>query len=1057
MTADFIERLKRLCVEHPTRAKWVFVRSHAAGHTMGDRLVLEGTDWANLRFVTPLDIALRMGAPFLVERGVDPSEEGLGPALVMRLLLDLPDGTSYFRPLADQPQMAMALWSTLRELRMAGVRAADLPAGAFASADKHSEICALLDAYERFLVQESRGDRATVFEEALAHPDWCPVQPQDCWTEFPDVTWSPLERRLLAAIPGKRVIDPVAGSATHFSGAIDPLPGSVTPISSGAPIASDAIVPGGLVIDASPAPSPSPAPRARLRTFGASGRQVPSQPPVFFHAGGLEAEVEEVFRRILGSGAPLDTVEIACASDRYAALIWEKAVRYNWPVTLASGIPATLTRPGRALLGLVEWIEDNFAAGRLRRLLQSGDITLGDKLAIAPGRAARLLVKAQAAWGRETYRRALGRAARSASTRATRDDIPPDERDRLLASAQESESLAAWIAAIIDSVPQPGTDGRIALAAIVSCGERFVMDASAKTSALDHAAATRLGRAIGELRMLGDFHCSIGQALRFIRERVETLSVGADRPRPGHLHVSSLRESGLAGRAHLFAVGLEEGRVFPAAFEDPILLDSERAGVHPGLRLSTDALDEAVRAVRGNLRSAMAAPDVALCLSYSCRDLREFRETYASWVMLDMFREATNDRTKSYRDLHEHLGAPVSCVSSKRSGVPVDGPEDDPISLSVGRWWLQGVTRAGEAAGRTAVTRQFPALAAGLAAEAARASALFTEFDGHVPAAGAVLDPCAADVIVSPTQLEEAAECPFRYFLRRGLQVNAIESGERDRDLWLNPLIRGSILHDLYAGLLRRCRDAGRKPSAKQDQAWFVELGQMALDDLERDMPPPSLEVKDRETRDFIADLELFLENEIKVAPLRTPVGLEVAFGRARGDADAEPLSIATPVTVQVGGLTFRVAGRVDRIDELTDGTFEILDYKTGGYWPDKWKGTFAGGRRLQHALYGLAALELLKKRTATPKVAAAQYYFSSTKGRLERKTIPAATPAAVGQVLSDLRDVITSGLFVHTPTEGDCRFCDYGPACGANAHTRGKAKLGDTALAQYNKLAAHE
>jgi hypothetical protein len=39
-----------------------------------ERIALEGTNWINLRFVTPLDIALRMGAPFLVERGVHPSE-----------------------------------------------------------------------------------------------------------------------------------------------------------------------------------------------------------------------------------------------------------------------------------------------------------------------------------------------------------------------------------------------------------------------------------------------------------------------------------------------------------------------------------------------------------------------------------------------------------------------------------------------------------------------------------------------------------------------------------------------------------------------------------------------------------------------------------------------------------------------------------------------------------------------------------------------------------------------------------------------------------------------
>ena len=45
--------------------------------TLADRLVLDGTNWANVRFVTPFDVALRMGAPFLVERGIDPSEDGL--------------------------------------------------------------------------------------------------------------------------------------------------------------------------------------------------------------------------------------------------------------------------------------------------------------------------------------------------------------------------------------------------------------------------------------------------------------------------------------------------------------------------------------------------------------------------------------------------------------------------------------------------------------------------------------------------------------------------------------------------------------------------------------------------------------------------------------------------------------------------------------------------------------------------------------------------------------------------------------------------------------------
>src|SRR5258707_6324727 len=140
----FVQQLASLCRQHVTRSKWVFVPSHALGRPIGERIALEGTNWLNLRFVTPLDIALRMGAPFLVERGVDPSEEGLGPALIMRLLLDLPEPDGYFRPLASQPSMAAGLWSTIHELRIAGVRASDLPPDRFELRPKHAELYALL-------------------------------------------------------------------------------------------------------------------------------------------------------------------------------------------------------------------------------------------------------------------------------------------------------------------------------------------------------------------------------------------------------------------------------------------------------------------------------------------------------------------------------------------------------------------------------------------------------------------------------------------------------------------------------------------------------------------------------------------------------------------------------------------------------------------------------------------------------------------------------------------------------------------------------------------------
>ena len=319
MRDPFLEQLSDLCRAHVTRAKWVFVPSHAVGRTLGERIALEGTNWLNLRCVTPLDIALRMGAPLLVERGIDPSEEGLGPALMMRLLLDLPafaperyGGATrvaeYFGPLANQPTMAQALWTTVRELRMAGMKSSDLRGEAFESADKHAELQTLLASYEKFLKDNSRGDMATVYEEAMLHPDWCPIQREDCWTELPDTIWSPLQRRLIDAMPGERIVPKVLR-----------IPGATVPRR----------------IDAGSRPD---AGKGRLQLACeriAADRG--SQPLAFLLAPGTA----------------------------------HSALR----------VPAASTRPGRALIGFCDWIESDFSAGHLRRLLQSGDMSFAGERA----------------------------------------------------------------------------------------------------------------------------------------------------------------------------------------------------------------------------------------------------------------------------------------------------------------------------------------------------------------------------------------------------------------------------------------------------------------------------------------------------------------------------------------------------------------------------------------------------------------------------------------------------------------------------------------------------
>jgi ATP-dependent helicase/nuclease subunit B len=417
--------------------------------------------------------------------------------------------------------------------------------------------------------------------------------------------------------------------------------------------------------------------------------------------------------------------------------------------------------------------------------------------------------------------------------------------------------------------------------------------------------------------------------------------------------------------------------------------------------------------------------------------------------VLKAFRLNERDATKSYTDLHKALGQAKSWV-----------PASPDVAATETAWWLATIKPAGKKM-LPEILRQYPALAQGRHADEERQSSAFTPFDGHVPEAGKVLDPCALPYGISASTLEGAASCGFKHFLERGLRIEAVDTDERDADVWLDPMTRGGVLHDLYAAVLRRSRDAKRQLDRSQDGTWLLDKARALLHDLRVEVPPPSEEVFERECRDLLADLELFLDAECKDST-RTPIGLEVSFGPSYSDDDGyvEPLAQAEPVEIGLGGgLKFRVRGRIDRINQIGPSEFEVVDYKTGTYWAPSWKGVFSAGTRLQHAIYGLAALALLKPRYPKAVVSGGTYYFPSARGGQQRHPIEAPSKKALAGVLGDLRAVIAKGAFIHTGDKDECRFCDFGAACGArDAIGRVKDKLeNDAKLSDRVRLATHE
>ena len=311
--------------------------------------------------------------------------------------------------------------------------------------------------------------------------------------------------------------------------------------------------------------------------------------------------------RLVASGRQrLDDVEIACTAPDLALVIRDKAARHGWPVTLSAGVPAVQTRPGRALLAFLGWAERRFPAGALRRLFQSGDVTLVPDEPPSPGQAARLLARSGATWDRATYARALEALAAESERRAAGAEQDDDAAAAYRERARQARKVGEVIQALLALVPLPDERGNVELGAVLAGSCTLLERHAAVTSDVGAAAREALRRTFDELAVLSTLALPLGDAIRLLSDRVRTVRVDASRARPGALHVTSLAQAGWAGRPYTFVVGLEEGHVLPAALEDPVLLDDEREHLDAllglGLRTSRDRVSEALHGVVNLIR-----------------------------------------------------------------------------------------------------------------------------------------------------------------------------------------------------------------------------------------------------------------------------------------------------------------------------------------------------------------------------------------------------------------------------------------------------------------------
>ena len=142
-------------------------------------------------------------------------------------------------------------------------------------------------------------------------------------------------------------------------------------------------------------------------------------------------------------------------------------------------------------------------------------------------------------------------------------------------------------------------------------------------------------------------------------------------------------------------------------------------------------------------------------------------------------------------------------------------------------------------------------------------------------------------------------------------------------------------------------------------------------------------------------------------------------YWREQEESDAEPVWFERSFAFRLGPHLLR--GRVDRVDKLPDGSYELIDYKTG-----KAKTEQQLREDVQLSLYQMGARESWRLTTSAQSYL---YVLSGEKVPVEHSE---EELDRVKATVAEIAEGILAQQFEPTPSHEVCSFCDYRIICPA-------------------------
>ena len=1021
-----LSALAEACRKHKFTAKKLVVDNLQGGHQLLEGIARSGEAWLNVTPVTPLQMAMELAGPELMQQGFNILSEGQILHLLDEELTAMRDNgrLKYFARLEGDEGLAGILLPAILELRAAGIKAADLDGTEFVDHQKGAEIKGLLQAYETRLQQDKQADTAAVYQAAADLLENNPACDPDALYLIPEqLEFSAMEYAFIdACTKNGRIILPeeplfekaaaVAGKITHADLK-------------------------GLHFE------PEPSNKGKDDEFDTSlaylehPDQAPPDPGITIEisrAYGPANEVTYLLQLLRLHNIPLDQARV-CYTDAavYVPLFYTLAAQYAIPVTFGEGYAAAFTRPGKLLDGLLGWLVENYLANHLYQLFYSGLIKTDNPIIMV-----RSLRNARIGWGYERYnaclKRAIEKAQKDIEDYQTRQNYQqtgagpavapgiPDYLEKNLQNAKKAEQL---IHNLLNALPKPGLapENKVDFPLLCSGLAKLIKDYARITGPEDATAAEAIIEALNDAALSYSGSLELKAAVKRIKRRLAGLRICASGSKSGHLHLTGINKGEWAPRPYTYIVGLQSGSFPGSGLQDPILLDRERK------QISTTLALRALQPSRNRLRlnRLLASCRGHLYLSYSSFNPVEARPTMPAASLLQAYRLLHHDPDADYSRLEEALASPA-----------IYYPSDRAAALFIDQWWLYlALLDRKQAVDPAAVAACFSGIKAGLTAKNSRSSDQFTPFDGLIYVDPQVVDPTLnPKMTLSASRLEVFGRCPFAYFVQTMLGVTPPDDHELKPGTWLDAATRGHLLHQIYAEFMSQV--IGKRRDPKKEISLIRKIGSELIEARKTEVPPPSEVVYSYEKENLLKELDTFLRVEQAMRKEGyEPLYLEAPFGTKPDAIKKAGAGLIDPVEIEVKkGSSFKLRGVIDRIDRIADNPprYGVWDYKTGSTYNYEDNQYLNSGCQLQHALYAIAAENILEDTgIANPEVSIGGYVFPTLKGEGRLYIRDQLKRPKLLSALSLMFKLIKAGTFCVT-VKDRCAFCDYKIVCRAPA-----------------------